>query len=65
MDMNISGGIGDVDERWRLTAYARNLFSVQEEYNQEFDIRGDGIIFDDAGSSWFTTYGLQFQYNFR
>ena len=64
-DMNLTTGIGDADDTWRLTAYARNLFGVQEEYNAEYDIRGDGIIFDDAGTSWFTTYGVQFQYNFR
>ena len=65
VDMNLSAGIGDEADRWRLTAYARNLFEAQEEYNPETDIRGDGILFDDAGTSWFTTYGLQFQYNFR
>jgi iron complex outermembrane recepter protein len=64
-DMNISGGIGDAGDRWRLTAYARNLFGVQEEYNPEFDTNGDGILFDDAGQSWYTSYGLLFQYNYN
>lgn len=64
-DINLSAGIGDVDERWRLTVYGRNLVGVQEQYNEQFDVDGDGIIFDDAGSSWYATYGVTFQYNFR
>ncbi|MDH3546562.1 MAG: TonB-dependent receptor [Gammaproteobacteria bacterium] len=64
-DMNVSIGIGDADGRWRLSAWARNLFEVQEEYNREFDVAGDGIIIEDMASSMYTTYGLQFEYNYR
>jgi len=64
-DMNISVGIGDADGRWRLSAWARNLFEVQEEYNREFDVAGDGILIEDMASSMYTTYGLQFEYNYN
>ncbi len=64
-DMNVSVGIGDADGRWRLSAWARNLFEVQEEYNPEFDVRGDGIKFEDMSASMYRSYGLQFEYNYR
>jgi outer membrane receptor protein involved in Fe transport len=64
-DMNISVGIGDADGRWRVSAWARNLFEVQEEYNREFDVAGDGILIEDMASSMYTTYGLQFEYNYN
>lgn len=64
-DMNLSAGIGDADGRWRFSLWARNLFGVQEEYNPEFDLAGDGIVFDDAAQSFFTSYGVQFRYNYQ
>jgi hypothetical protein len=64
-DMNLMVGIGDAADSWRLSAYARNIFAAQEAYNRETDVRPDGIIVDDAGTSWYTSYGLQLTYNFR
>jgi outer membrane receptor protein involved in Fe transport len=64
-DMNVSIGIGDADGRWRLSAWGRNLFEVSEEYNAEFDVRSDGIVFEDMSASMFRSYGLQFEYNYN
>jgi outer membrane receptor protein involved in Fe transport len=64
-DLNLNIGIGDENGRWRVSAWARNLFEVQEEYNAELDIEGDGIITDSLSPSNFTTYGLQFEYNYN
>jgi len=64
-DMNLNVGIGDADGRWRLSAWARNIFEVQEEYNAEFDVRSDGIVFEDMSASMYTSYGLQFEYNWN
>jgi outer membrane receptor protein involved in Fe transport len=64
-DMNLNVGIGDADGRWRLSLWGRNLFEVQEEYNPEFDVRSDGIVFEDMSASMFRTYGVQFEYNYN
>jgi len=64
-DMNISIGIGDMDGRWKVSAWARNIFEVQEEYNAELDLEGDGIITDSLSPSNFMTYGLQFEFNYQ
>lgn len=64
-DMNVSIGFGDADGVWRLSAWGRNLFGIQEEYNSEFDVRGDGIKFNDMSSSMYASYGVSFQYNYR
>lgn len=64
-DMNVSIGFGDADGIWRVSAWGRNLFGIQEEYNSEFDIRGDGIKFNDMSSSMYATYGVGFQYSYR
>ncbi len=64
-DMNLTVGFGDIDGRWRVSAWARNLFENSSEYNPEFDVRGDGIKFDDMSASMFTSYGLQFEYNYN
>ncbi len=64
-DLNLTVGFGDINGRWRVSAWARNLFEVQEEYNAEFDVVGDGIIFEDMASSFYTSYGLQFEYYYN
>ncbi len=64
-DMNISIGIGDLDRRWKLSAWVRNIFEVQEEYNGELDLEADGIVTDSLSPSNFMTYGLQFEYNYN
>jgi len=64
-DMNISVGIGDMDRRWRVSLWARNLFEVQEEYNAELDIDGDGIVTDSLSPSNYMTYGIQFEYQYE
>jgi len=64
-DMNLNVGIGAADGRWRVSLWGRNLFEVQEEYNPEFDVRSDGIVFEDMSASMFRSYGLQFEYNYN
>ncbi len=64
-DMNISIGIGDIDRRWKVSAWARNIFEVQEEYNADQDLDPDGIVRDSMSTSNYMTYGLQFEYNYN
>jgi len=63
-DMNLSIGLGDADGVWRVSVWGRNLFGVQEEYNPQFDVRSDGIKFNDMSSSMYESYGVAFQYNY-
>lgn len=63
-DMNVSIGFGPEDGVWRLSAWGRNLFGVQEEYNPQYDVRSDGIKFNDMSSSMYESYGIAFQYNY-
>ncbi|MDX1499425.1 MAG: TonB-dependent receptor [Woeseiaceae bacterium] len=64
-DMNVSIGFGPEDGTWRLSAWGRNLFGVSEEYNPQFDVRSDGIKFNDMSPSMYESYGISFQYNYR
>lgn len=64
-DMNISFGIGDVDRRWKVSAWVRNIFEVQEEYNAELDLESDGIVTDSMSTSNYRTYGVQFELNYN
>jgi len=68
-DMNLSYEIGDVDENWAMTFFARNLFEVRPTLFQEFDLVGDGMVSSsdgaEVGPEAFTTYGVSFQMNFN
>jgi len=67
-DMNLAYEIGDVEENWSLTLFARNLFEVRPTLFEEFDLVGDGLVSSsdgaEVGPDAFTTYGVSFQINF-
>ncbi|MEX2496880.1 MAG: TonB-dependent receptor [Woeseia sp.] len=61
-DMNVSVGLGDVDGRWKLSLYGRNLFEARPEYHPEFDVFPSGRVSKNLSMKNFRSYGLQFQY---
>jgi outer membrane receptor protein involved in Fe transport len=64
-DLNIMLGLGDIDGRWMVSVFARNLFEAQPSYNAEFDTFPNGTASASLGPSNFTTYGVKFDYVMR
>ena len=64
-DMNQSLGFGDVDDVWRISAWGRNLLEPLPAYNAKYDISPDGLVTSGLSSSHFTSYGVQFEYNYQ
>ena len=63
-DLSLSLGFGDLDGRWLLSVYARNLLEARPSYHAEYDVTPDGFEFATFGPSAFTSYGAKFSYSF-
>jgi outer membrane receptor protein involved in Fe transport len=69
VNMNITAGFGDIDDGWKISLYARNIFKARIVYRPENDIFPVGV--EDAGksntvgSSQYFHYGLQMTYNYN
>jgi iron complex outermembrane recepter protein len=64
-DLNLSLGYGDLEDVWQVTLWARNILEKRPTYNPENDFTNQGQISIVTNSSMFTTYGLQFRYNYN
>jgi outer membrane receptor protein involved in Fe transport len=64
-DINMSLGVGDMDDTWNLSVYGRNLLEARKSYNEEFDVVPSGFLGSGMGPSNFLTYGVKFRYNFQ
>jgi len=64
IDMNLSATIGDMNDRWSFTLYARNLFAPKPTYHPEDDATGEGLLEEPLSASNFTSYGIKVGYNF-
>lgn len=70
-DLNLMIGFGDLDGRWRVSVFGRNLLEVRPSYNVRFDTFpiGLGGAGDDTGihlsPSQFSTFGVKFEYSLR
>jgi len=66
-DLSLSLEVGDLDENWVLSFWARNLFEMRPTLFSELDLAGDGVISSsdgaELGNSAFTTYGITFRLN--
>ena len=59
-------GFGDLDGRWVVSVFGRNLLEARPSYNAEFDKFPDGLASTGGiGPSSFTTYGVKFTYSLR
>jgi len=64
-DLNITVGLGDIDGKWMVSVFARNLLEARPSYNARFDIFPNGVASASLGPSNFTTYGVKFEYRLR
>ena len=64
-DLNIMVGLGDIDGKWMVSVFARNLLEARPSYNAKFDIFPNGVASTSLGPSNFTTYGVKFDYIMR
>ncbi len=65
-DLNLMIGFGDIDGRWVVSVFGRNLLEARPSYNAEFDTFPDGLADTEGmGPSSFTTYGVKFTYRLR
>ncbi|MFT7458255.1 MAG: iron complex outermembrane receptor protein [Planctomycetota bacterium] len=70
-DLNLTIGFGDIDGRWRVSLFGRNLLEARPSYNARFDTFpiGLGGAGDNTGThlgpSQFRTFGLKFEYSLR
>ncbi len=62
---NLTLGIGDVNDTWRVSAWMRNILEAQPQYNPEFDLEPRGVARKILGLNDFRTYGLQLEYNYK
>ncbi len=58
-------GLGDIDGKWMVSVFARNLLEARPSYNARFDIFPNGTAATSLGPSNFTTYGVKFEYRLR
>jgi outer membrane receptor protein involved in Fe transport len=65
-DVNLSYQFGDLDDRWNVLLYGRNLHADKQVYRPENDFTGEGLIESSLqlGLSNFATYGARLRYNF-
>ncbi len=65
-DLNVMIGLGDLDGRWTVSVFARNLLEARPTYNPQFDVFPDGLATTEGiGPASFTTYGVKFNYRMR
>ena len=64
-DLNVMVGLGDIDGKWTVSVFARNLLEARPSYNAEFDTFPNGVASTSMGPSNFTTYGVKFEYRLR
>ncbi len=65
-DVNLSYTFGDVEGRWSILFFGRNLIGNTQRYNPELDLRGDGLLESSAQTSLsnFASYGARIKFNF-
>ncbi len=65
-DVNLSYEVGDVDGRWSILFFGRNLIGNTQVYNPELDLAGEGVLESEAQSSLsnFASYGARVKFNF-
>lgn len=66
VDWNLNLGIGEIDDTWAVTLFARNILNARVKYYRENDPFGS-IELNSAAmqSSQYFSYGVQFQYNYN
>jgi outer membrane receptor protein involved in Fe transport len=63
-DLSVALGFSDLNGRWLVSVYGRNLLEARPSYHPEYDVTPDGFEFALLGPSAFKTYGVKFTYGF-
>jgi iron complex outermembrane recepter protein len=63
-DMNLSIGLADIDDQWKVSIWGKNLLEPLPSYNVEYDVFPIGIATTSLSSSHFRSYGVRFEYNY-
>ena len=65
-DVSLSYEVSDIDNRWSVLFYGRNLVGNTPQYNPELDLRGDGLLESSAqvSLSSYPSYGAKIRFNF-
>ena len=65
-DVNMSYVVGDIEDRWSILFYGRNLIGNSQRYRADLDLRGEGTLGSSAQSSLssFASYGARVKFNF-
>ncbi len=58
-------GLGDIDGKWMVSVFARNLLEARPSYKARYDIFPNGVASASLGPSKITTYGVKFEYRLR
>jgi outer membrane receptor protein involved in Fe transport len=62
--INLSLGLADMDDRWNVSLWGRNLLDAGFKYFPDFDVLADGRQYKEVSQRHWFSYGLQFQYFF-
>jgi outer membrane receptor protein involved in Fe transport len=63
--LNLNVGFADMDDRWNVSFWGRNMLSDGFTYFPEFYVENEGRVDKEVSSRHWMSYGIQFQYNFR
>jgi outer membrane receptor protein involved in Fe transport len=62
---NLNIGLADMDDRWNVTFWGRNLFDEGFTYFPEFDVDPSGRADKEVSPRHWFSYGVQFQYKYN
>jgi outer membrane receptor protein involved in Fe transport len=62
---NLRFGLADMDDKWNVSLWGRNLFSDGFTYHPEYDVLPEGRQDKEVSQRHWFSYGVQFQYNYN
>jgi outer membrane receptor protein involved in Fe transport len=63
-DLSILASVGNIDQGWLFSLYARNILEARPTYHAENDVYPNGLQSVHLSPSSFATYGVRFEYSF-
>jgi iron complex outermembrane receptor protein len=63
-DLSILASVGNIDQGWLVSLYARNILEARPTYHAENDVYPNGLQSVHLSPSSFATYGVRFEYSF-
>ncbi|NNE38876.1 MAG: TonB-dependent receptor, partial [Gammaproteobacteria bacterium] len=63
--MNLRFGLADMEDKWSVQLWGRNLLDAGFKYFPEFDLLADGREDKEVSQRHWFSYGINFSYSFR